>query len=379
MKKNYILFIAIGIIAIIGIGLFLLNANSNSANSSKYKTQAIDRGEIVQSVSASGTLNPVTLVQVGTQVSGTINKLYVDFNSNVVPGQKLAEIDPILLKAQLLQSEGALDSARANVILTKATLERTKKLKEQNFVAQADADSAQAAYDSAVAQVKIAQGRVANDKANVDYATITSPVVGTIVSRNIDIGQTVAASFQTPTLFTVALDLKKMQIIATISEADIGVLHNDQKVEFTVDAYRDRQFIGVVTQIRLNATIIQNVVNYNVVIDVNNDDGALLPGMTAFVNVIVAKKTNILRIPNTALQFRPLQVEATEQKEPNQKGVYIEKGGKLHLIKIKTGITGDKFTELLSGDLKEGDNVVVEEILTKAKSSSLSALRTPRF
>lgn len=352
MKKSYILFITVGIITIIGIGFFLLNANSNSANNPKYKTQAIDRGEIVQSVSASGTLNPVTLVQVGTQVSGTINKLYVDFNSNVVPGQKLAEIDPILLKAQLLQSEGALDSAHANVTLTKATLERTKKLKEQNFVAQADVDSAQAAYDSAVAQVQIAQGRVNNDKANVDYATIVSPVVGTIVSRNIDIGQTVAASFQTPTLFTVALDLKKMQIIATISEADIGSVHNGQRVEFTVDAYRDRQFIGVVTQIRLNATIIQNVVNYNVVIDVNNDDGALLPGMTAFVNVIVAKKANILRIPNTALQFRPLQVEGTEQKEPNQKGVYIVKDGKLHLIKVKTGITGDKFTEFLSGDLK---------------------------
>lgn len=375
MKKNYVTFLVIGIIAIFGIGFLLLVFKSNHSSASKYKTEAIDRGEIIQSVSASGTLNPVTLVQVGTQVSGTVSKLYVDFNSSVIPGQKLAEIDPVLLKAQLLQSEGALESAHANVKLTQANLERSKKLREKNFISQADLDTAQAAFESAQAQVKATEGQVDHDRANVNYATIVSPTTGTIVSRNVDVGQTVAASFQTPTLFAIAEDLKKMQIIATISEADIGAVRNGQRVEFTVDAYRDRQFVGIVSQIRLNATVIQNVVNYNVAIDVDNDDGALLPGMTAFVNVIVAKKSNILRIPNTALQFRPMQVEPTEQKEAGQKGVYIIKNEKLHLVKVKTGIIGDKFTELLGGDLKEGEKVVVEEILIKPKSSSLSALR----
>lgn len=378
MKKNFILFICIPLLATTSIGWFLFNSKNGNHNQ-KYRTQPIDRGPIIQSVSANGTLNPVSLIQVGTQVSGTISKIYVDYNSSVTPNQKLAEIDPVLLKAELLKSEGSLDSARANVKLTQANFERSKKLKEQNFISQADLDAAEAAFESAKAQVKISEAQVIHDKANVNYATIVSPTTGIIVSRDVDVGQTVAASFQTPTLFSIAEDLKKMQIIATISEADIGFIHVGQTVEFTVDAYRDRQFLGIVSQIRLNATVIQNVVNYNVVIDVDNDDGALLPGMTAFVNVIVAKKDNVLRIPNTALQFRPLSLSVTDLKDPEQKSVYILKDDQLQIVKVKTGIVGDKYTELVNGNLKEGENVVVEEIFTKTNGIPSSSRRLPRL
>lgn len=336
----------------------------NKAEEGRFRTQAIDRGDVIQEVSATGTLNPVTLVSVGSQVSGTINKLYVDFNSVVKEGDKLAEIDPALLKAQLLQSQGALKNAQANLTLTTINLQRAKDLRSSDYIAQSDLDQAEANFLSAQAQVETAQGQVNRDQANLNYATITSPLVGVIVSRNVDLGQTVAASFQTPTLFTIAQDLKKMQSINNVSEADVGFLKVGQKVRFTVDAYQDREYKGVLSQIRLNAINIQNVVSYYVVVDVNNDDNSLLPGMTTFTNTLINSSPNTIRVPNAALKMK---LEEFDSKKSSRKetAVYIKKDHKVERVGVKIGLSDDKYTEILDGALKEGDQVIIEELIKK--------------
>lgn len=360
IKKNIII-IAVASVALL-IALITFFVSGNKVDSTKYRIQAVENGDIIQLVSANGTVNPVTVVNVGTQVSGTIKKLYADFNSVVKKGDKLAELDPALLQAQLNQSKGALANAQAALKLAEVNLKRNRELIKQDFIAKSDLDQSEEAYAIAKAQVQTAGGLVDHDRTNLEYSVITSPLDGVVVSRNVDLGQTVAASFQTPTLFAIAEDLSKMQIITSVSEADVGSVKNGQKVNFTVDAYRDRKFKGIISQIRLNSANIQNVVTYNVVVDVKNDEGILLPGMTAFVDIIIDKKRDVLKVPNPALQFRPSNIKSELRKKGSEYGVYAIRGGRLQLIKLEIGISDGKFTEITSGDLREGDQVIVEEI-----------------
>ncbi|MEW5892607.1 MAG: efflux RND transporter periplasmic adaptor subunit [Pseudomonadota bacterium] len=330
-----------------------------------YKTQAVDRGDIVETISANGTLNPVVLVNVGTQVSGTIKRLYADFNSAVKKGAVLAELDPALIEAQLRQDQANLANAEANLNLARAKDKRAKELFAQQFVSQEALDQARQALESAQAQVELARAQVARSRTNLNYSVIRSPVDGVVVARNVDVGQTVAASFQTPTLFQIAGDLKAMQIDTSVAEADIGKVQIGQVARFTVDTFMEREFEARVKQIRLNPTVQQNVVTYNVVLLVDNPEGRLLPGMTAHVSIDVGRHTNVLRVPNAALRYQPKDAEGGRNGGKGKGGgnqVYKLVQGKPVPVKIKPGASDGSFTEVKGGELKPGDAVIVREL-----------------
>lgn len=380
MKK---LLIGLVILIIIFSGYFLFKKDKNSI---KYKTEKVVKGDIVASVTATGTVNPVTTVLVGTQVSGTIKHIYVDFNSPVKRGQVVAQIDPATFEAQVEQSRANLSTALANLqraeatlIDSKRTMERNRVLYSKNLIAKSDLDTTETNYETAKAQVEAAKAQVEQAKAslkvaetNLMYTRIVSPVDGIVISRNVDVGQTVAASFQTPTLFMIAQDLTKMQIDCNVSEADIGRVKTGQTVEFTVDAYPDTVFKGKVFQVRNAPITIQNVVTYDVVVKVGNPDLRLKPGMTANVSMIIEAKRDILKIPNAALRFRPQGLE--KDKIPVKgKGVWILENNRPVRKEIVTGISDGSFTEVISG-LKEGDNVIVES-LSKEKKHPITSPR----
>jgi HlyD family secretion protein len=359
--------IAIAVVALLVAGIAYRYRQQQQSPS--YVTAVVTRGDVTKSVSASGTLKPVTLVNVGTQVSGVVQKLHADFNDRVTAGQILAELDPALLKAQQMQSQGNLAAATANLQQAKQNFARIKTLFDQDYVAKAELDVAHQALDSASAAVKTAEGQVQRDQVNLRYSVIRSPVSGVVVDRTVDVGQTVAASFQTPTLFSIAQDLQKMQIDTNLSEADVGAVQAGMKAIFSVDAFPGRQFAGTVRQVRLNPTTVQNVVTYNVVVDVNNEDLTLLPGMTAFVNLVLQEKPAVLRVPNSALNYRP--AAAKEQAKPNNKplqdkgadqagsaSVYLLKDGQPLRQRITIGVTDGKLTEVVDG-LAEGDVLVI--------------------
>jgi len=402
IKKITLSLFIILALGVVGLDLYGFNWKSSETT---FKTARVERGTIISSVSATGTLSAVTTVQVGTQVSGMIKELYVDFNSPVRKGQPIAQIDPALFQAQVEQSRGnylsaqaSLDKAKVTVADAKRTLERKRELVKNGYIAQSDFDAAETAYDSALASLKGAEGEVAQTRGayqqartNLAYSTIRSPVDGIVVSRNVDVGQTVAASFQTPTLFTIAEDLTKMQIDTSVDEADIGRGEEGQPSTFTVDAYPEMQFQGKVTQIRNAPIVLQNVVTYIVVINVQNKDLKLKPGMTANVNIEVSRKDNVLKIPTAALRFRPKakaeQQGRTEASESPRKGsgsgqqVYILDKNKQPLaIPVKTGISNDTKVELVEGNLQENDMVIVEQVLPKKKPTSTMGTRMgPRF
>jgi len=370
-----------------------------------YKSTKVERGTIVSSVAATGNLSAVTTVQVGTQVSGTIQKLYVDYNSRVRKGQPIAEIDPSLFNAAVEQSQGNAFSAEGNLLKARVsladaerTLQRNKKLLADGIISQGDYDLAETAWQAAQAALKSAEGSVAQtrgalmqSKTNLRYSVIRSPVDGVVISRAIDVGQTVAASFQTPTLFTIAQDLTKMQIEVSVDEADISRIRLDQSATFTVDAYPEQQFRGKVVQIRSAPVITQNVVTYVVVVNVDNSELKLKPGMTANVTIEVAKKDDVLKIPPAALRFKPksagTKAEATAEKRaaggplPAAGGraggrkaagqqVYVLKEGKPVAVPIKTGIANSASIELVEGELKEGDEVIIEQSGSETKKKS---------
>ena len=335
----------------------------------RYRTAAVERGDIVKTVSANGTLNPVVLAMVGTQVSGVIIKLKADFNQKVEKGQVLAELDPSLIKAQLQQSLANLENFKAALKLAEHNEARTHALIERHYASQFDLDQAVQNVAAARAQVAVGEALVNRDRTNLGYTVITSPVSGVVVSRNIDVGQTVAASFQTPTLFTIAQDLKQMQIYTTVAEADVGGIRVGQPVHFTVDAFPDRVFNGSVKQIRLDAKSLQNVVTYNVVIDVGNPDGILLPSMTAFVGIVVDDRHNALKLPLAALRFKPEETGKPESKhggagKPAGKTVYRLVGGKPVAMPVQTGISDGKSVEVIGETLKEGEEIILEETST---------------
>jgi HlyD family secretion protein len=312
----------------------------------------------------------------------------VDFNSPVKKGQLIAQIDPALFdeqvqqqKANVLAAKANLEKAEASLVDAKRTRDRNAELFSKNLIAKSDFDTADTNFETAKASVSAAKAAVAqadatlkNAQTNLGYTRIVSPVDGTVVSRNVDVGQTVAASFQTPTLFTIAQDLTKMQIDTSVDEADIGKVNVGQEVEFTVDAYAEVTFKGKVGQVRIAPITVQNVVTYDVVITVDNPDVKLKPGMTANVSIIIAEKKDILRIPNAALRFRPS--ERTKSKQPLKgAAVWIVENEKLKRLPVTAGISDGNFSELVKGELREGQDVITEETAAKAKGSATTGPR----
>ncbi len=279
----------------------------------RYSTAALERGAITQSVSANGTLNPVVLVSVGSQVSGIVSKLHADFNDQVKAGQVLLELDPTLNRAQLQQSEANVASAQASLELAQANETRARGLFEKEYVTRQDLETSVQALKVAQAQLNVAKAQVVRDRSNLDNTVIRSPVSGVVVSRMVDVGQTVAASLQSPTLFQIARDLSHMQIDTSYAEADVGNIRVGQQATFRVDAFPNRTFQGEVRQVRLNPTTLQNVVTYDVVVSVENPDQMLMPGMTAYVNIVVAQRKDVLMVPNAALRFRPADAGKSAQ------------------------------------------------------------------
>ncbi|MCX5718767.1 MAG: efflux RND transporter periplasmic adaptor subunit [Nitrospirae bacterium] len=380
MKKK----ILIGIVIVVVLGIAAFIVFSSKETELKFKTEKITKGDIEATVTATGTVNAVTTVLVGTQVSGTIKQIYVDFNSPVKQGQLIAQIDPSTFEAQVQQARANLLSAKANVekaeaslLDAKRTMERNRELFSKDLIARSDLDTSETNYDAAKAQVSAAKAQVAQTEAALEYAAtnlrytrIQSPVNGIVVSRNVDVGQTVAASFQTPTLFNIAQDLTKMQIDTNVGEADIGKVNVKQDVEFTVDAYPDITFKGRVSQVRNAPITVQNVVTYDVVIYVDNPEFKLKPGMTANVSIIISSKKDVLKIPNAALRFR--LSEAIKNKvttQPKGPGVWIVENNKPKRVKVVTDISDGNYTEVVSGEINEGQEVIIES-LTKTKSQS---------
>ncbi len=373
------------IIAIILLGLaggsyYYYQKRTALQSEQLYRLQEITRGDVAQSVSANGTLNPVTLISVGTQVSGRVSKLYVDFNDHVEKGQILLELDDALFTSQIAQSEGNVRNAQASVELARANEARMRSLFTQEYVSKQELDQSVQALKSALAQLDTARGQLRRDQTNLSYSIIRSPVSGVVVDRVVDVGQTVAASFQTPTLIKIAQDLSKMQIDSSFAEADIGNIKVGQKAKFNVDAFPNRNFEGIVKQLRLNPTVTATVVTYNVVVSVDNPDKILLPGMTAYVNIMVAKHDNVLLAPNAALRFKPKQDENQTGKTTGGNGqgqglnkkksgqenvssgkVYIIKDGKPTPVRVNRGISDGRFTEISSNDLNVNDKVIVGE------------------
>ena len=397
MKKSKIYWIVIvALLIIFAGGYFLL---SNSKKGLQYNLGKIDRGDIVINISATGTLNAVTTVQVGSQVSGTIAKLYADFNSVVKEGQLLAQLDPTFLQASVNEQRANVDRARAQVNESKRNVDRTTQLFSKSLISQVDLDAAITADESSQAGLKQAEASLQRAEVNLKYATILAPISGVVISRNVDVGQTVAASLQAPTLFSIANDLKKMQVEASVDEADIGSVKVDQPVTFRVDAYPDNQFEGKVSQIRLSPIISQNVVTYNVIIDVDNPEVKLMPGMTATVSIEVARRDNVLRVPLQALRFTPAEIEQSadekksggtqegknalmaagppqgmpngEQKSSggngNRNRVWTLVKGRPTPVMIMKGIQNAKYAEITKSDIKEGDEVIIGAIDTASK------------
>lgn len=348
----------------------------------KYQTSKIEKKEIIQTVEASGTINPVKTVSIGSQVSGMIKEIYVDFNSKVKQGQLLAQIDPSLFQAQVDKANGDLNAARGAYQKTKSMLaydeanyKRYKELYKKNYVAKNDLDLALATYKSDVADLQSKKATIAqasatlqNNLTNLRYSKIISPVNGVVVSRAVDVGQTVAASFQTPTLFTVAQDLTKMQIEVSVSEADIGKVKVGQEVEYTLDGYPDETFKGKVSQVRISPTTVSNVVTYTVIVSVNNDDDKLKPGMTANVSIITNKKENALCVENAAMRFTP--VDITKGKKFKEQGIWLLVRNKPTRISIKTGISDSDYTEVISNEITEDSDVIVGIQDKKAKNKN---------
>src|SRR3954467_10515380 len=389
--------LVIGVIAVILAGLLFSKCRSGSGAS--FQTVAVTRGPITQAVTATGTLNPVQNVQVGSQVSGNIQKLSADFNSIVKAGDVIAQIDPVVFQANVNQAEGDVANARAALELAQLNEARTRALVAKQNSAQSDLDQAVANLHQAEANVKIKEGALEKVKADLDHCTITSPIDGIVISRNVDVGQTVAASLQAPIIFAIANDLSKMQIDANVAEADVGAVAVDQDVEFTVDAFPTRTFQGKVTQVRNAPITVQNVVTYDTVIGVSNPDQKLKPGMTANVSIVAAHRDETLKIPNSALRFRMPDQAATAAPRrdpsagPRQPGGGNKSGGnraerrtertvfvlasgasKPTAATIKTGISDGITTEVVEG-LKEGDRVVTG--MTENSSSADAPATNP--
>ena len=408
MKKRIL--IIIGIIIILSFGWLGFRSIKGGNEKVSFRLSYVQKGNVIQTVNATGTVQPMQLIQVGTQVTGPIKKLNVDFNSPVTEGQIVAQIDPAIYetnvtqaKANLSRSKAGVEQVKANLMLAEKELLRDKELAAKDLISNSELDAAVANRDSLIAQLKSAEATVEQSESslqtaqvNLDYTTIKSPVDGIVISRNVDEGQTVVANYSAQVLFTIATDIKKMQINATVPEADIGKIAVGQVTTFTVDAYQEMEFVGKVVQIRLSSTTVQNVVTYTVIIHADNPDEKLLPGMTANITFVVANRTDTLKIANAALRYSPDEALIEKQEENKPEGILLSSGkmtekdnappkreqrpkrerpastagihlnkvwvvtesGLLNSLSITTGITDGSFTEIVRGNIQEGQGVV---------------------
>lgn len=410
MKKKLIYISITLIIIIAALYYFVIRS---SAEEIKYRIDKVSKGDIVIQVRATGTVNPVKTVQVGSQVSGIIEKIYVDFNTEVRKGQIIAQIDSTFIYASVKQAEANVERTQAQANDAKRNLTRTTELFNKGLVSQAELDVATTNFESSTAQLKQTNAALDQSKVNLKYAIIRAPIDGVVISRDVDVGQTVASSFQTPKLFSIANDLKKMQVEASVDEADIGNVKIGQEVTFTVDAYQHQEFMGTVSQIRLSPQNVQNVVTYVVIIEVPNPDLKLMPGMTATVSILVDERNDVLRIPALALRFQPPQsVKEKFEKQREESKKDSTKSGRdsskerarmnpekfkefftsmnrgkmpegvpkpdfqklrkmiqsvwvmtnkdeLKPVRVRIGISDNRYVELLGGDIKEGDEVII--------------------
>ena len=362
---------------------------SEAPAAERWRLEAVDKGDVIQVVSANGNLNPVTSVIVGTQVSGTIMKLHVDYNSVVKEGQLLAELDPSLFDAAVGQSAANVAAAQAGLRLAESKETRTRALVAKGFIAASELDTAVKELEAARAQLDLAKAQLSRDQTNRRYSVIRSPISGVVVARNVEIGQTVAASFNTPTLFTIAKDLAQMQIETSIAEADVGGIKEGLPARFRVDAYPGQFFKGEVKQVRLNPTIQSNVVSYTVIVSAENPQGQLKPGMTAFVQITANRREGVLRVPNAALRFRPPAEAGQAGANAAAKGggsagagrrdagqrVYKLVDGKLAAVPIQVGVSDTSWTEVTGGDVKEGDRLVTRDLAGQGGPQSQVRLR----
>ncbi|MFI5252709.1 MAG: efflux RND transporter periplasmic adaptor subunit [Bacteroidota bacterium] len=423
MRKIYI-YIIVGIIILATGGYFVIGGNNNKTV--KYRTEKVTRGNVVVQVKATGVINPVRTVAVGSQVSGTIAKLFVDYNSKVREGEVIAIIDSTFLYASVKEAQANLDRNQAQVNQAKRDLDRAKALFAKSLNSQADLDAAQTTYESDVAQLSQTQAALDRAIVNLRFAVIRSPIDGVVINRAVDVGQTVAASLQTPTLFSIANDLTHMQVETSVDEADIGQIKEDQLAMFTVDAYPNEQFRGRVWQIRLAPITVQNVVTYTVVIEVQNPDLKLRPGMTATVSIMIDKHENVLRIPTIALRFQPpqdmsnkngdqssqppiasksniAQNDRSQQHDSSSghggrgmgsdssRGHWMGRGdqsgadsrpskitqiwvldavGNIKPVQVTLGLNDNRYVEITSDQIKEGDDIVLSSSGTETTQAS---------
>lgn len=359
------------ILAAIIVALNLIFGGGSKSSKSEFATLPIARGDMRQVVTATGEIMPVNTVSVGSQVSGTIEELYVDYNSKVKKGDLLLKIEPSVLQASVDEARASLDAAISQRNYAKNEYERNQTLFNSGYIARAEMEQSQTQYEQAEQSVKRSQSQYDRAVTNLGYATITSPVDGTVISRKVDKGQTVAASFQTPDLFEIAEDLSKMQIETAVSEADIGVIKEGQTVTFTVDAYPTQTFQGVVRQIRLSPTTTSNVVVYTVVIDVDNSDLRLMPGMTAFVTVIIEEKINVFKVQNAALLTRNFDgIVADAGDATPATHLAIMRDEKIILVPYTKGLVSATETEIISDELQSGDKIVLGKMGQVAPKSS---------
>lgn len=375
--------------ALVVTAALVLWLGSSGTSKIEYRVDKVTRGDVAVTISATGTLNAVTTVQVGSQVSGTISKLYADYNDVVTKGQLLAQLDPTFLDASVSEQRANLEKSRAQVNEAERNYNRTKELFAKSLVAQADLDAATTSVESARASLKQAEATLQRAEVNLRYATIRAPISGVVISRSVDVGQTVAASLQAPTLFTIANDLKRMQVEASVDEADIGSVKGGQRATFRVDSYPDEEFEGKVTQVRLQPIVSQNVVTYNVIIEVQNPEQKLMPGMTATVSIEVARKDDVLRVPLLAIRFVPPEealaaLEQQRQKEPkdttgmaqrsqrwqrreaggegmpkNRSTIWTMEEGHLRPHVVRRGLQNTQFAEIEGRGISEGDEIIV--------------------
>lgn len=354
-----------------------------------YETDELKKCTISQTVEASGTINPVNTVSVGSTVSGLIKEIYVDFNSVVKKGQVLAQIDPAIFEATVKQQQAAIVNAQANLAKLQAnadysrkTFNRYQNLYKRNFISKSDLDQAKSTYQADMAQIAAAKAQIVQAQAqyktaltNLGYTKITAPVDGMIISREIDVGQPVAASFQAPELFTIAQDLKKMQIEVNVSEADIGKVEKGQSVIYTLDGYPDSEFYGKVTQVRISPTTVSNVVTYSVIVEVENEDLKLKPGMTANVQIVTKKVENVYCVSNSALKVNIN--EKNEIMKYEKPGIWLLENKTPKRVEVEIGISDDEKTQIISNKLKQSDKIIIGIMDAKSKKEMKQKHKMP--
>ena len=364
-------------IVLIGLGLFWWLPRGSGAV--HYVTVPVSRGDVTRAVTATGTVNPELTIIVGSYVSGVIQQLLCDYNTQVKAGQVCAKIDPRPYQASLNQYSGQLQRDQAILDKDRADLARYQKLAAQNSIARQQAEDQAYVVHQDEGTVKLDQGLVEGAKLNLEYTDIISPVDGIVVSRNITQGQTVASSFQTPTLFLIATDLKKMEVDTNVSESDVGGMKVGDEATFTVDAYASRVFHGKVSQVRQSPQTVQNVVTYDVVVSVDNSDLALMPGMTASTQIVVDQRKDALRVPDQGLRYAPGGLAAVASGTPadGRKQVWVLRDGRPVAVPITPGLDDGNFTEIVAGDLRPGDQLITAE--SRATAGAASALPQPRL